>query len=294
VEILMPRSAPVDGFRISYERTGSGPTVVLLHGWPGSRADYRFVAPLLTGCDVITVDLRGFGASDKLAPEVVGQYGATAQARGIIGLLRELAIERVVLAGYDIGSRVAQAVAGVRPDLVTALVVAPPLPGAGNRVLTPGTQREFWYQAFHKLPLAEQLIDGKPDAVDAYLRHIWSHWSGPGFEPEPEAWRQLVAQYAEPGSFTASIAWYRAGSGTVARALAEEPPAPGNRLATPTTVLWPDQDPLFPREWSKRLGEFFSAVTVRPVDGTGHFIPLESPEVFASAVMTAVRDGQLR
>jgi hypothetical protein len=63
----------------------------------------------------------------------------------------------------------------------------------------------------------------------------------------------LVSVYAPPGAFTASIGWYRAGAGTVARSLGEQPPGPGQRLAVPTTVLWPQHDPLFPRAWSGRL-----------------------------------------
>ena len=44
----MHRSDPVDGFRLAYDRAGSGPAVLLLHGWPGDRTDYRAVVPRLT------------------------------------------------------------------------------------------------------------------------------------------------------------------------------------------------------------------------------------------------------
>ena len=73
----------------------------------------------------------------------------------------ELGLGQVVLAGYDIGSRIAQAVARDHPDLVRALVIAPPLPGIGDRILAPRAQREFWYQAFHNLGLSAELIDGR-------------------------------------------------------------------------------------------------------------------------------------
>ena len=102
-------------------------------------------------------------------------------------------------------------VIAVRPDLVRALVVSPPLPGIGERVLNPDAQREFWYQSFHQLSLAEQLVDGQPDAVRAYLRHFWSHWSGPRFALAGEHLDHLVAVYSPPGAFVASIGWYRAG-----------------------------------------------------------------------------------
>ena len=64
----MPVSTPIDGFSLAYERAGSGPPVVLLHGWPGMRTDYRALVPLLSGeADVVVPDLRGFGESDKHA-----------------------------------------------------------------------------------------------------------------------------------------------------------------------------------------------------------------------------------
>ena len=60
----MERSRPVDGFRLAYERAGSGTPVVLLHGWPGDRHDWRDVVALLAGrWRVLVPDLRGFGES---------------------------------------------------------------------------------------------------------------------------------------------------------------------------------------------------------------------------------------
>jgi pimeloyl-ACP methyl ester carboxylesterase len=285
----MGQDNPVDGFRLAYDRTGAGPgapAVLLLHGWPGDRTDYRKVTPLLSAAaDVIVPDLRGFGESDKLPADPARQYTAAAQARSLIGLIAELGLDRPVLAGYDIGSRIAQALARDRPDLVRALVIAPPLPGIGDRILQPGAQREFWYQAFHQLELCTQLIDGQPDAVRAYLRYFWSHWSGPGYEPADSDLDHLVSVYGPPGAFAASIAWYRAGAGSVAAATAEQVPAA--KIAVPATVLWPEHDPLFPAEWSDRIGEFFASARLSRLAGAGHFSPLEAPETFAAAIIAA-------
>src|ERR1700733_6050975 len=285
----MPRSRPVDEFQLAYDRAGSGRGVVLLHGWPGDRQDYRDVAPLLGDVgDVIVPDLRGFGESDKHPLPPAEAYSADAQARSVVGLIDELDLAPVVLAGYDVGSRVAQAIARAFSDRVRALVLSPPLPGSGDRVLAPEAGREFWYQAFHQLSLIEEIIDGRPEAVRAYLRHFWSHWSGPSFVPADAPLDRLVGVYGAPGAFTASISWYRAGSGTVARSLAEVPPAPDERIAVPTTVFWPEHDPLFPPAWSDRLGEFFADATLTPLPGVGHFVPLEAPQDLAAAIRAAL------
>ena len=280
----------VDGFELAYDRAGSGPAVVLLHGWPGDRSDYRDLVPLLSGCEVIVPDLRGFGHSDKHVADPA-QYGSAAQARSVADLITSLGISRAVVVGYDIGSRIAQALARSRPDLVRALVICPPVPGVGTRVFGPGPLREFWYQQFHRLPLSEQLIDGNPEAVRAYLRHFWEHWSGPEFTLAESHLDHLVSVYGPPGAFTASVQWYRAGAGTAAVATTETTPAAADRTAAPTVVLWPEFDPLFPREWSDRIDAYFAAARLRFVDGAGHYAPLEYPAVLAEEVRRFLADG---
>jgi pimeloyl-ACP methyl ester carboxylesterase len=284
----MRQVTAVDGFRLAYDRAGHGPAVVLLHGWPGDRADFREVAPLVAGAaEVITPDLRGFGESDKHQADPAAQYSAAAQARSVAALIEELGLVGPVIAGYDIGSRIAQALAANHPDLVRALVISPPLPGIGDRILGPDAQREFWYQQFHRLEVATQLIDGNPGAVRAYLRHFWEHWSGPGFELPAGHLEHLVSVYARKGAFTASVNWYRAGAGSVARSLAERPPPAADRITVPVTVLWPAHDPLFPPAWSDRIGDFYADARLSHLPGSGHFTPLESPAEFAAAIAAA-------
>ncbi|MCW2931052.1 MAG: epoxide hydrolase, partial [Actinomycetia bacterium] len=101
------------------------------------------------------------------------------------------------------------------------------------------------------------------------------------------AFEHLVDRYARPGAFESTSNWYRAGAGYVASALAEQAPERGARLTIPVRVLWQELDPLFPRAWADRLGDFFADVTVLPVDGIGHFTPVEAPREFAAVVKAA-------
>jgi pimeloyl-ACP methyl ester carboxylesterase len=146
-------------------------------------------------------------------------------------------------------------------------------------------------QAFHQLGLVEQLIDGDADTVRAYLRDFWSHRSGESFQLADSDLDHLVEVYSPPGRVHASIAWYRAGSGSVAASLGEVGPTPAERIRTPTTVLWPDSDPLFPLTWSDRVEAFFTDITVQPLRHTGHFTPLEAPTAFADAIARATGMG---
>ena len=279
----MLRSAPIDGFSLAYDRTGEGLPVVLLHGWPGWRADYQDVIPLLAPhADVVVPDLRGFGESDRHPRPPADAYSAEAQAAGVLGLIEELGLDRPLLVGYDVGSRVARTIATTAPEAIRGLVLSPPLPGIGARILE---SEEYWYQPFHKLALAEELLDGRPDAIRAYLTHFWEHWSGPRWSLAADRFDELVELYTRPGAFMASIAWYRSGSAGVATALAERP----HRIHPPATVLWPENDALFPPAWADRLGEFFDDFELHHLAGVGHFVPLEAPAAVAEATVRALR-----
>src|SRR5262249_41860880 len=104
------------------------------------------------------------------------------------------------------------------------------------------------------------------------------------WSPPPAMFDAVVAAYARPGAFAASVSWYRAGAGTVVKALAEKTPAPEDRIAAPTTILWPEHDPLFPFEWSDRIDAFFANADLRQLPGAGHFTPLEAATEIAEAI----------
>jgi pimeloyl-ACP methyl ester carboxylesterase len=74
--------------------------------------------------DVVVPDLRGFGESDKHPADPAGQHDADAQARSVVGLIDELGLDRPVIGGYDIGSRIAQTVARGRSDLATSPTIS--------------------------------------------------------------------------------------------------------------------------------------------------------------------------
>lgn len=281
------RSSPVDGFRLAFDDVGSGPAVVLLHGWPGDRCDFRALVPLLREhARLVVPDLRGFGGSDKHDGPPTEVYSVAAQTRSVLGLMDELGLTSATLVGYDVGSRVAQTVAEQVPDRVDALVLAPPLPGAGRRLLEPEVQGEFCYQHFHQLKVAEELIDGQPQAVRSYLGHIWSRWAGPANQGVADL-DHLVEVYGERGAFVASIGWYRAGAGSVARARTEAPPT--QRSYVRLHAIWPRHDPLFSLEWADRLDEWYADVTFTEAPESGHFVPLEAPELLARVVLEEIQ-----
>ncbi|WP_019932682.1 alpha/beta fold hydrolase [Nocardia sp. BMG111209] len=287
----MPFSAPTRGFRLHYERSGRGTPIVLVHGSPGDHTEYSRVVPLLgDDVDVVTPDLRGFGKSDKHLNDVGDAYALSGQVDGLAALLDELRIADAVLCGYDIGSFTVQALARKRPDLVRSLVIAPPVMGVGRRILGERSVDAFLHAILYKTSLVEDLIDGRPEAVRAVLRENLVKWSPPGSIASAELLDHLTENHSAPGAFLAGIMWFRHPEGNpVTYYAAETRPAPADRFPRHVTVLWPDSDPLFPVEWSDTLGDFYRDHDLHIMANTGHFSPVDAPEIWARHILEQVR-----
>jgi 3-oxoadipate enol-lactonase len=111
--------AQVNGVQIAYDDTGSGPSVVLLHGYPFNRSLWRDQVQLLSQSQrVVTLDLRGHGESE-VAPATM-----EAMARDVESLMQNLEIPRAVIGGLSMGGYVTLAFYKLFPERVHALVLA--------------------------------------------------------------------------------------------------------------------------------------------------------------------------
>ncbi len=126
----MPRLA-IDGAMINVETEGSGPPLMLLHGFTGSAASWDgHVQAFASRYRVAAVDLIGHGQSD--APADPSRYAIAHAIEDVIGVLDHLAIGRITLAGYSMGGRVALATAIAAPDRCAALVLESASPGIAD------------------------------------------------------------------------------------------------------------------------------------------------------------------
>ena len=280
-----------DGLELHYVRRGHGsPTVLLLHGWPGFWYDWRRVLPRLAQItSVIAMDLRGFGASAKPDWPPRSAYSAEAQARNVLALLDQLQLETVLLVGYDVGSRVAQTVAQLAPGRVQGLALSAPVyAGFGTRPLEPAAQKERWYQHFHMLAQADQLIGHDRETVRLYLSYFYDHWVGNKQALRAKEFEAIVDTYTQPGAVQGSIAWYRAGGGS-GQVAVSYPPSQLAPITHPTAVVWGEADPVLLSSWADRLEEYFPhLVRVQMLAGIGHFVPFEAPDAFIEAIRTVL------
>ena len=218
--------ADVGGVRLHYVTGGSGPAVVLVHGWPFSWIEWRALMPLLAarGFTVIAPDLRGSGDSQIPA----GHWTKREEAEDLHLLLRHLGHDRAFVVGTDVGTMTAHAWAQAHPDDVVRLVLSEAfLPGYGlEEHMNPATGGS-WHFGFHaQSDLAAMLTAGKEEQ---YLTGFWSMMTGGGITDADRA--DLLRAHTRPDAMRGGFERYATlvQDGQAARA--------GGRLAMPVLVL---------------------------------------------------------
>jgi pimeloyl-ACP methyl ester carboxylesterase len=275
-----------DSVALNVAAGGSGPPIVLLHGFPQTHLMWRHVAAdLAADHTVICPDLRGYGDSDKPADD--GQtYAKRTMAADIVALARQLGHDRFALAGHDRGALVAIRAALDHPDAVTHLASLDVLPTLDMWDVMHGTTAAIGFHLYLMAQppgLAEQMISAVPDAFFGHFLDLWAQ--------NPDAIPADVrAQYlrASREAVTSIVADYRASAGIdVADDTVDQ--EQGNRLRMPVTVLQQD--------WGSALG-FDAATRWRAwapdlnhiTVSCGHFMAEEAP----AEVVKALRELQRR
>lgn len=265
------------GARFHVALAGDGPPLLLLHGWPEFWLTWEPVMERLANrFRLLAPDLRGFGESDK--PQ--GDFGPPDHAEDMLALLDALGVAGAVgVVGHDVGGAVIQPLARMAPEgrLAGLFLFDFVYPGIGARFGTPDRLQEIWYQSFHQMPFAAQLVGASRDTCRAYISHILRHWSH-----RKEAWdgalvERFVDNFMAPGNLEGGFRHYRAAhAGRIAMMKGELPPLPP--ITVPTCVRWAEFDPLFPPEWIDRLGETFADLDAEVFRGVGHFPHREDPD----------------
>ena len=156
------RMIQTNGIRLHLAEQGSGPLVILCHGFPECWYSWRHQLPALAkaGFRAVAPDLRGYGRSDR--PEQVAKYTILDHVGDIVGLVDALGAQQAVIAGHDIGATIAWQAALMRPDRFRAVIaLSPPFRPRGfgdsgpPTTLMPRTENAVFYQLFLQTPEAE-------------------------------------------------------------------------------------------------------------------------------------------
>jgi haloacetate dehalogenase len=281
------RHVEVDGIAINCAIAGSGPPLLLLHGYPQNHLMWRQVAPALArDHTVVAADLRGYGDSAKPVPDAEGRvYSKRLMASDQVGLMRELGFARFALAGHDRGARVAHRLALDHPEAVERLAVLDIVP---TRHVFRNVNREMGLAYYHWFFLAapngipEQMIGADPAF---WLNSLIGPLLGTGASIEPDVLADYIRCFSDPGTIATSCADYRAAASTDL-ADDDESFAAGQRIGCPVLVLWGTQGFVGRGYQPLAVWQEYAADVRGTALPTGHFLPEEAPDL----VIEALRD----
>ncbi|WP_033263017.1 alpha/beta fold hydrolase [Amycolatopsis vancoresmycina] len=300
--MLTHRTVEVGGLGVHVAEQGTGPLVLLLHGWPETAHSWRHqLGPLAeAGYHVVAPDQRGYGGTG--GPADPGQYTILHLVGDVVGLIGALGEREAIVVGHDWGAPVAWHTALLRPDLVRGVagLSVPPAVRAPAPPLGLLRQRfgDGFYQLYFQRPgVAEaefgadlrttfrKLLGGA--AADPVVR------DGEGFldrftAPDPlPAWLSdedvdtAVASFGRSG-FTGGLNWYR----NIDRNWELLAPWQGRRITPPSLFLCGDGDLTNAFTDRTRIAEAAPGLRgVIDVPGAGHWVQMERPHEVNSALL---------
>jgi haloacetate dehalogenase len=268
---------------------GSGPPLLLLHGFPETHLMWREIAPLLASrFQVVCADLRGYGQSGcpPSAPDHA-PYSKRAMAVEMVDVMERLGHKRFFVAGHDRGGRVAYRMALDHPARVAALAVLDILPvdlvwDRADARLTLGYWP--WSLLAQSEPLPERLLTG---AADAIVDNALDAWGSPVTAFPPEVRAAYVEALRDPAHAHAIAEEYRAAAAIDCEHDKADRVA-GRRIECPVLVLWSAAGPV--GTWYGEEGgplalwrQWADEVRGTAMPG-GHFFPEEAPAETAEAL----------
>ncbi len=273
--------ADVGEVMLHYVTAGSGPPLVLLHGWPQTWYEWRHVMPALAErFTVIAPDLRGLGDSSR---PLTG-YDKRTIGNDVWRLVTETLGHRTFhLVGHDWGGPTAYAIAASHPESVTKLaIIDVVIPGDGGDFSQGGRR---WHHQFHMTPdLPEALVQGRERL---YLQWFYQTFAYRPGSIDEAALDEFARTYSQPGAMRAGFNYYRA--------MVEDAKVNAAQLATgfrlPMPVLAIGGGVSYPHgrgrgaDVEASMRRVANSVEGHVIAESGHFVPEEAPEEVARLLL---------
>ncbi|MET0342945.1 MAG: alpha/beta hydrolase [Polyangiales bacterium] len=252
----------------------SGPTVILLHGFPQNATEWAAQIPALAkaGYRVIAPNQRGYSPGAR--PAEVAAYITPNLVRDVLGIADAAGAKRFHLVGHDWGASVAWAVAGAAPErLLSVTPISVPHPLAFAKVLADPTScqpQSSSYFARLIAPNAEQSLLANNGAG---LRLIYGDL--------PRATADAYVKFFDQPTLTGALNWYRANLGARAGATpatqaaqADAPRAASGLTTVPTLYVWSDRDTALCRDGAVLTKDYVTGpYQFEIIEGVSHWVP---------------------
>lgn len=263
--------------------SGSGPPIVLLHGFPQTHLMWRDIAPALArDFTVVCPDLRGYGRSGcPTSTQDHAPYAKRAMARDIVIVMQKLGFARFSVAGHDRGGRVAYRMALDHPGRVERIAVLDIVPTeTAWAQADAGFALAYWPWSLlaQPEPLPESILE---TAADAIVDNALEGWGSPAHIFPAQVRAAYIEALRDPAHAHAICEEYRAAA-TLDREHDMADSAKRRRIASPVLVLWSARGGL--DTWYAKAGGPISIweawaddVQGHRIDA-GHFFPEELPD----------------
>ena len=257
---------------------GNGPPLLLLHGFPQTKAIWELIAPeLANSFTVVASDLRGYGQSSKPHGKADhSTYSKRSLAADQHALMQSLGYQQFFLLGHDRGGRVSHRLAMDFPDSVLRLMVldiSPTLTMYNNTTMEFAKGYWHWFFLIQPEPIPETLISANPEF---WIKQHMGRHAGTGIF-SPERWAEYLAGVSNPECMHSVCEDYRAAA-SIDLVHDRADRAAGKKLTMPLRVLWGEHGLVHkcfqPIEDWKAVAENVSGKTVP----SGHYIPEELPK----------------
>ena len=251
-------------------RAGSGPPVVLLHGFPENWSSWRHqLLPLAdAGFTATAPDLRGYNESD--APVGVAAYAIDQLVSDVAAVVRATGHARAHVVGHDWGGILAWHFAAAHPDLLERLVILnAPHPSIFLRhVRRPPQLFRSWYAAFFQLPL---LPERALRAFDfAALRRLFRTTPARKNTFSNQDIDYYIQGLSRPGGLTAALNYYRAS--------VRHPSTRRARTDAETLIIWGEQDVALTIGLLDGVERYAPHARIERIADAGHWVQNEAPE----------------
>jgi epoxide hydrolase 4 len=277
---ITSRHVDVNGLRMHVTEVGTGPLVVLLHGFPDFSYSWRHQMRALAdaGYRAVAPDLRGFNTTER--PPGVDSYRLDHVTRDVTGLIRALGEDAAAaVVGHDWGGAVAWYLAARYPEATERVVVlnCPHLTRMGEGLRSPRQILRSWYMLFFQLPVLPErfLAAGDYGPLRAALRA--GVVRDDAFTDE-DLQRHVAAAKAS-GGLGGGINYYRSMGRAKIRNRWRMPSDTRGSVDVPTLVIWGEQDFVLGPELADPPAALVPDARVVRVEDAGHWVHLDAAEL---------------